>query len=545
MWLPTGKHKSHLDEIYLPGVFLGIALHSNDIMVGKETGYVGLARSFRRLPESQRVDVMLLRGVRGVPWCPDPQVGAEVEVAVAPAPIVREVDLPPDPPPAAAFEPRRVYIRRVELMKHGFTPGCPGCEAVQAGTPPRGHTVPCRMRIETAMRGDKDGEARVARAEIAREISRAAACGSSMEIDTDIAPPLAAPAEPPSSSAPPMLGAETPSIGASSSRKRTAAEGGDETVTAMADSRGEPFQAVEMLELCAEHEQATGVLCSVNFVEVYNPVCFSKSAHTFKQSYGGVFDVRYGWDFSNAGIRDRCWAMLKELGPTLIIGSPLFVSMPIDALRAVDLDAAWSHLQFCMELYTWQLQRGKAFLHEQPCGAQCWNEPCMRKLIEMDGVECRRGDQCPFGPQVRGNDGARALALKPTISVSNCVEILDEVCERCSNNCRPRREWHKHTSTLTGTCSHAERYPVRLVRAILRGLRRALRRCLPGGGHLCEIESGPTLEERGPEEESAMLSSGPDPAEARGLPVPRLSSSMTSLVLHLSHPWCDWLGSRR
>ena len=120
-------------------------------------------------------------------------------------------------------------------MKHGFTPGCPGCEAVQAGTPPRGHTEPCRMRIETAMRGDKDGgEARVARAEIARAV----ASGSSMEIDTDIAPPLAALAEPPpSSSTGPLLGAETPSIGASSSRKRTAAGGGDETVTAMADDR--------------------------------------------------------------------------------------------------------------------------------------------------------------------------------------------------------------------------------------------------------------------------------------------------------------------
>ena len=68
---------------------------------------------------------------------------------------------------------------------------------------------------------------------------------------------------------------------------------------------------------------------------------------------------RHGWDFSNAGIRDRCWAMLKELSPTLIIGSPLCVSTPMDALRAADLDAAWSHLQFCMELLhlaasTWQ-----------------------------------------------------------------------------------------------------------------------------------------------------------------------------------------------
>ena len=102
-----------------------------------------------------------------------------------------------------------------------------------------------------------------------------------------------------------MLGAETPSIGASSSRKRTAAEGGDETVTAMADDRGNPFQAVEMLELCAVHEQATGILCSVNFGDVYNPACFSRSALTFKQSYGRKFDERYGWDFSNAVIEDR------------------------------------------------------------------------------------------------------------------------------------------------------------------------------------------------------------------------------------------------
>ena len=146
----------------------------------------------------------------------------------------------------------------------------------------REDTEPCRVRIETAMRGDKDGgEARVARAEIARAV----ASGSSMEIE----PPLAAPMEPPPppSSSSAMFGAETPRAGlmpgaetpgigasASSSRKRTAAEGGDETVTAMADDRGNPFQAVEMLELCAVHELATGVLCSVNFGDVLQSSLF-------------------------------------------------------------------------------------------------------------------------------------------------------------------------------------------------------------------------------------------------------------------------------
>ena len=89
----------------------------------------------------------------------------------------------------------------------------------------------------------------------------------------------------------------------------------------------------------------------------------------------------------------------------------------------------------------------------------------------------------PFGPQVRGNDGTRALVLKPTIWVSNCLEILDEVLRKMQQQITGREE-SKHSSALMGTCSHAERYPVRLVRAILRGLRRALRRGLPGGGHL-------------------------------------------------------------
>ena len=139
----------------------------------------------------------------------------------------------------------------------------------------REDTLNRRVRIETAMRSDKDGgEARVVRAEIARAV----ASGSSMEIE----PPLAAPAEPPPPSstgtmlgaetprAGPMLGAETPSIGASSSRKRTAAEGGDETATAMADNRGNSKQL-----RCWN-------CVLMNFVEVRNPVCFSKSAHTIQ-----------------------------------------------------------------------------------------------------------------------------------------------------------------------------------------------------------------------------------------------------------------------
>ena len=123
----------------------------------------------------------------------------------------------------------------------------------------------------------------------------------------------------------------------------------------------------------------------------------------------------------------------------------------------------------------------------------------MRTLVSENGVRVQRGDQCPFGPQVRGADGATALVMRPTGWCSNCEEILDELGVDCPNRASAEVV-HRHTDVEGGRCSHAERYPVELIRAILRGFRHALRQGVPFGWHIDAVECGPTLDEPGLEE---------------------------------------------
>ena len=67
---------------------------------------------------------------------------------------------------------------------------------------------------------------------------------------------------------------------------------------------------------------------------------------------------------------------------------------------------------FCIELYIWQHNRGRKFLHEHPWQATSCKEPAMLTLLSYEGVEARRGDQCPFDRKIIDKDG-EALELKP------------------------------------------------------------------------------------------------------------------------------------
>lgn len=62
-------------------------------------------------------------------------------------------DVPP-PAPAEAI-PRRVYITKAILDKHGLTSGCLGCTNATLGLTSTNHTEACRRIIEDAMKQDK------------------------------------------------------------------------------------------------------------------------------------------------------------------------------------------------------------------------------------------------------------------------------------------------------------------------------------------------------------------------------------------------------
>ena len=114
----------------------------------------------------------MFEAVRGLPWQLDPMVAAVPGQQVVPTqlhegPVVADAQLPAQRTEAEWITmARRVCIRKdVELVKHGFTPGCDGCYMAMSGIgPPRGHSDECRLRIVKAMAYDPDGQPRLATA---------------------------------------------------------------------------------------------------------------------------------------------------------------------------------------------------------------------------------------------------------------------------------------------------------------------------------------------------------------------------------------------
>eukprot|EP00971_Amphidinium_carterae_P339187 6476834-Amphidinium_carterae.1 len=141
------------------GVYLGPCLRTSDSLVGTTEGTVVKARTFRRLPESQKAAAETVKRLRGVPWKPDGDLEEEwtrLRVAV-PDLLVPKTELPQRVVDDIAA--RHVYIRRhveLRLKKFGFTARCPGCHAAERGGVSANHSAECRARIVRAMLADEE-----------------------------------------------------------------------------------------------------------------------------------------------------------------------------------------------------------------------------------------------------------------------------------------------------------------------------------------------------------------------------------------------------
>ena len=157
-----------------------------------------------------------------------------------------------------------------------------------------------------------------------------------------------------------------------------------------------------------------------DIVELFCPWRLKDRSSLFGLTHGGAFDLRTGWDLSLEADRKRCWATLLELEPSFVLGSPKCA--PFSVLQHLNketpegqarYDEGLWHLQFVSEVYAWQNARGAYFLHEHPWRATSWKLDCISKVMELEGVELRRGDQCRFGLKLKDRDGEEKLALSP------------------------------------------------------------------------------------------------------------------------------------
>lgn len=151
-----------------------------------------------------------------------------------------------------------------------------------------------------------------------------------------------------------------------------------------------------------------------------------------------------------------------------------------------------NHLGVSMEFAEEQIKAGNYFLFEHPWGAWSWKLPCVKAVLDMEGVQVVEGHQCAFGQTVMDVDGSWQLAKKPTGWMTNSPCVAAALSRRCPNEHRRESEHHRHASLVGGgRASVTERYPVRLVTAVLR----ALKAELTLRGSVGVLEVGETVEE--------------------------------------------------
>ncbi|CAK0826156.1 unnamed protein product [Prorocentrum cordatum] len=475
LYLPGGKRKAGTEDNFLAGLYLGPALRTDEVYIGTELGALR-ARTFKRLTVEQRADKDLLNSLLGKPWAPVPtdvevdevpvaiEIRAPVPAPVAPlggplAPIPEAGDLPPRAlrvgrPPAG---PRAVYIRKdVEIAKYGLSPGCYGCAAILNGARARAHSAECRARIEQAMQGDEEAKQRF---EDARERKRHR---------TDVAGPVYQEGGSSGSGGPAPAQQVPPAPEAAAAADAATApaphDPGD-------DNMQEEIGAL-LLSLGYSGRKA-------NVMEVFCPNRLVGFAPLFGLVHGGSFDLGVGWDLTDRQQQRQCRELIEHFEVYFLLGSPRCA--PFSMLKYLNEDTekqreayaiGYEHLRFVMELYTLQVKHDRTFLHEHPWSADSWDLDIVKDVMALPGVEVGRGDQCVFGLVVADAHGDR-LAKKPTGWMSNNKEVLDEVCKRCPNDTGIGSR-HEQSTFVGRNMRVAERYPVKLLRAILRGLRRHL-----------------------------------------------------------------------
>ena len=433
------------------GIFLGIRESNDELFIGTEKGVVR-ASTVHRKPLPNRWDVGEFGQMVGVPWKPIPSIPDATEAAIA----IPESGQGPAPPPVVAapreYVPRVVYLRQADFAKHGFTPGCRGCESIITKATYRvNHNVECRQRMVAVMKEDEEGKVRVAEAEMREDQFLADAVeksdkkrkmGENRDAGPELIPDAQMEAEPvhggSSLSAGPMV------IEPPQGVKRAMPETPPMEISGV-ETWVEEFRQLNELE---EKYALLLQLGSVGVAEVYSPPRVTAKASSFGIRPGFALDLTVldedgeAWDFSIPAKREKARKLVVETQPFLLVGSP--PCTPFSRLQALNyphmdqakvqemMRAGIMHLEFCIELYWIQLEAGRFFLHEHPDSASSWQVKAMQKLLEDERVLHVKGDMCAQGMTSNDWDGV-GLVKKTTGWATNSPRIAEQVSARCSN----------------------------------------------------------------------------------------------------------------
>ena len=134
-------------------------------------------------------------------------------------------------------------------------------------------------------------------------------------------------------------------------------------------------------------------------------------------------------------------------------------------------------MNFCCAVYRCQTERGEHFLHEHPWGASSWDLDCLKAVRELPGVVVVRCDQRLYGLMERWPLKDGGWGERQSTQGTGWMTSMNDLARELSEVEGLDQSHELETRAPPCLIMHAtERYPPRLVEAILRCLSIHLRR---------------------------------------------------------------------
>ena len=468
----------------------------------------------QQLPVQQQQLVVLQPGgqAQAQPVLPAQAGGDEVRVpgADSPAEGVGGPSASEQRPGVAKAWP----VRREHLQKYGKTIGCPGCTSLARGVGFQqiAHNNECRDRIKRGIENEiklKEVENKRLKAEDkAEEAIREEVPSQPVSQDLQQGVALGAP----SSSSRPVEFVQDDAVlepsfddSPSSPMKR---KGGEQDVQDVDDLFREaeaeeiangpaPAQsaAVEWLaEIMGSLEAAQTLadLAAMDVIEVFSPSRVNLEVKRFGLRPGCAIDLdemkpdgTEHWDLDKGTDFQQLLDLIALEQPYLITSSPPCSTFsPLRRLsnfkrNQVEVEAeellGRARLQKAMKCCKQQDEQGGVFVHEHPKGASSWLEPEVVEVKNMPGVRVVQSPMCRFEMKLEDDKGEMQYVRKETLFMTNSKFVAEELEGVCENKLKGV-EVHRHVHLIGGQrAKMAQKYPVALVEAVLRGLKRELR----------------------------------------------------------------------
>ena len=516
LFLKPGPKKSREWEF---GAWLGLRMKSNEVILGTASGIVH-ASTVRRLAPNERWDVTFLSGIVGAPWKPAPDGSDDQQTHLVIPAVPEGSDVP-------VMEPsmKDIYVKRSDVMLHGYTIGCRGCTALRLKKSTQTHSPACRQRIVNLIKSTPEGAARMEKQEkhrleqIARYVEKEDRIAKKSRVDTATAAPAVG--ESAGGTAPQQQSSAASSSGAGVAMAATAMSSSSNAAAAMSSSSNAgaavdvPVPAAQTITIGADvnmshhgpsngdadmpdaqrpkrgrtdedgrgEEEMIDNITDANaysIAELYSVPRVTMQAQSCGLIPSWSVDVAntpdasqqvYKMDLNDNNSKKDLRSLIESTCPSCIVTSPPRTAFSClqnlnnskRDLKTVLAEQAEgkSHVRLAVETCIRQDAAGRYFVYGHPSTAQSWSMPEVQMLAARPGVYTVMANMCAFDLRLRDEVG-EGLAAKSTRFLTNSKFVADALGKKCGNN--GSASDHRHVSLLNGRAKYAQVYPKKCAR---------------------------------------------------------------------------------